>query len=150
MTSYPPGGPAIPLTITVPGTTYQTWGYQLNARMASNLAGAGGFFTAGDNGTTSGFGPSSTFTLNWTPPPAGTTDSVNFYLTGNNTSSFSGSNLFSTGMYTLTPAAAAVAPSISTQPANQTMTAGGNGTSTITVTPQNGFSGSVALSVSGL
>src|SRR5712691_9557733 len=134
MTSYTPGGPAIPLTITVPGTTYQTWGYQLNARMASNLAGAGGFFTAGDNGTTSGFGPSSTFTLNWTPPPAGTTDSVNFYLTGNNTSSFSGSNLFSTGMYTLTPAAAALAPSISTQPANQTMTAGQTATFSVAAT----------------
>src|SRR6266852_4075481 len=134
MTSYPPGGPAIPLTITVPGTTYQTWGYQLNARMASNLAGAGGFFTAGDNGSTSGFGPSSTFTINWTPPPAGTTDSVNFYLTGNNTSSFSGSNLFSTGMYMLTPAAAAVAPSISTQPANQTMTAGQTATFSVAAT----------------
>ncbi len=150
MTSYTPGGPAIPLTITVPGTTYQTWGYQLNARMASNLAGAGGSFTAGDNGTTSGSGPSSTFTLNWTPPPAGTTDSVNFYLTGNNTSSFSGSNLFSTGMYTLTPAAAAPPADFSLSASPYTLTQGGNGTSTITVTPQNGFSGSVALSVSGL
>ncbi len=150
MTSYTPGGPAIPLTITVPGTTYQTWGYQLNARMASNLAGAGGFFTAGDNGTTSGFGPSSTFTLNWTPPPAGTTDSVNFYLTGNNTSSFSGSNLFSTGMYTLKPAATAPSADFSLSASPYTLTQGGNGTSTITVTPHNGFTGSVALSVSGL
>src|SRR6266852_8771122 len=137
MTSYPPGGPAIPLTITVPGTTYQTWGYQLNARMASNVAGAGRFFTARDNGSTSGFGPSSAFTLNWTPPPAGTTDSVNFYLTGNNTSSFSGSNLFSTGMYMLTPAAPAPPADFSLSAVPFSLTQEDNGTSTITVTPHN-------------
>src|SRR5258708_16659705 len=150
MTSYTPGWPAIPLTITVPGTTYLRWGFQLNARMASTLAGAGGFFTAGDNGTTSGFGASSTFTVSWTPPPAGTTDSVNFYLTGNNTSSFSGSNLFSTGMYMLTPAPTPTSAAFSLSASPYPLPQGGNGTTPITVTPQNGFTGSVALSVSGL
>ena len=152
MTSYTPGGKAIPLTVTVPGTTYQTWGFQLNARMASNLNSGGGFFTAGDNGTTSGTGPSSTFTVKWTPPPAGTTDTVNFYLTGNNTSSYSTSNLFSTGMYTLAPAAAAPAGdfSLSASPTSVTTTQGASGTSTISVAALNGFTGSVALSATGM
>src|SRR6266853_299542 len=152
MTSYTPGGKAIPLTITVPGTTYLTWGFQLNARLSTNLSSAGGFFTAGDNGTTSAFGPSSTFNVNWTPPPAGTTASVNFYLTGNNTSSFSTSNLFSTGMYTLTPAAAAPAAdfSLSASPTSLTVTQGASGTSTISVAALNGFTGSVGLSATGM
>ena len=39
---------------------------------------------------------------------------------------------------------------LSASPTSLTMTQGGSGTSTISVTPQNGFSGSVSLSASGL
>ena len=39
---------------------------------------------------------------------------------------------------------------LSTSPSSLTLTQGSSGTSTITVTPQNGFSGSVSLSASGL
>src|SRR5258708_40180193 len=96
------------LTVTVPGTTFLTWGFQLSARMASNLSLQAGNFNAGDNGTTGTTGGSGTFTFPWTPPAAGTTGSVNFYLTGNNTSSVSTSNLFSVGFASLGPKPVAV------------------------------------------
>src|ERR1700726_245253 len=124
--SYTPGAPAIPVTITVPGTSFGTWGYQLTARLASNLASAGGFFTAGDNGTTGSTGGSSSFSLTWTPPPAGTTDSVNFYLTGDNTSGVGSNNTFSTAMSALAPAAAAT-PDFSLSASPYALTQGGNG-----------------------
>jgi Viral BACON domain len=151
VTTYTPGGPAIPISVTVPGTSFQTWGFQLSARLASNLASQGGNFNAGDNGTTQGSGSSSTFSFNWTPPPAGTTDTVNFYLTGDNTSSVGGSNLFSTGMATLKPAVAAVADfSLSASPNSLTIAQGASGSSTITTTAQNGFTGGVTLAASGM
>src|SRR5258708_10312114 len=123
-TGYTPGGPPIMLTVTVPGASFSTWGFFLAARIASNLSLHGGNFNAGDNGTTGTTGGSGTFTFPWTPPAAGTTGSVNFYLTGDNTSSVSTSNLFSTGMVSLSPVAAAVAPTISTQPASKAVTVG--------------------------
>src|ERR1700682_278995 len=150
MTTYTPGGAAIPITITVPGTSFQTWGFQVTARLASNLASAGGFFSTGDNGTAQRSGSSSTFTLSWTPPPSGTTGGVNFYLSGVNTNSFSSSNLFSTGMFTLSPAASGVAPAI-TSANNTTFTVGTAGTFTVTATgtpaPTRGETGALPAGV---
>ena len=150
MTSYTPGGAAIPITITVPGTSFQTWGFQVTARLASNLASAGGFFSTGDNGTAQRSGSSSTFTLSWTPPPSGTTGGVNFYLSGVNTNSFSSSNLFSTGMFTLSPAASGVTPAI-TSANNTTFTVGTAGTFTVTATgtpaPTRGETGALPAGV---
>jgi len=135
--SYTPGGPAIPVTITVPGTSFGTWGYQLTARMASNLASAGGFFTAGDNGTTGTTGSSGTFNLTWTPPPAGTTDSVNFYLTGDNTGGVGSNNIFSTAMSALSPAVATPSPTITSFTAGAASITAGKST-TLTAVFSNG------------
>src|ERR1700686_1516829 len=61
--TYTPGGLPIPLTINVPGTTYQAWGFQITARLASSTSSPAGSFTPGDNGTTQGSSSSSTFNL---------------------------------------------------------------------------------------
>jgi hypothetical protein len=133
MTSYTPGGTAVPLNITVPGTTYGTWGFQLTARLASSTSSPAGFFTAGDNGTTQGSSNSSTFTVNWTPPPSGTTGNVNFYLTGVNTSDEHTSNIFSTATPMLMGPATGTAPTI-TSASSTTFTVGTAGTFTMTAT----------------
>lgn len=152
--TYTPGGAAIPLTVTVPGSSFGTWGYQLTARLASNLNSAGGFFSPGDNGTTGSTGGSSTFNLTWTPPAAGTTDSVNFYLTGDNTAGVGSNNIFSTAMATLKPAAGTPPPaadfSLSASPSSVAITQGASGSSTITTTPSNGFNSAVTFTASGV
>jgi hypothetical protein len=149
MTSYTPGGPAIPVTITVPGTTYQTWGFQLAAVLASNLASGAGNFTAGDNGTTQGSGSSTTFALNWTPPSVAA-GNVNFYLTGVNTNSEHTSNIFSTGTSMLTAPAAGTAPTI-TSASSTTFTVGTAGTFMMTATgtpaPTRGETGALPTGV---
>lgn len=111
--TYTPGGPAIPLTVTVTDPNFSNFGFQLTARLASNIATTGGTFAStggsaslGSNGAIQGSGSSSTFTFNWTPPTTAS-GSVNFYLTGLATNSLS-NNAPYTAMYTL--AAAAVTP----------------------------------------
>jgi hypothetical protein len=154
VTSYKPGGPAIPLTIMVPGTTYQNWGFQIAARMANSATSPAGSFTPGDNGVTQGSSSSSTFNLNWTPPPVGTTGTVNFYLTGVNTSSRANNNIFSTVTSMLAGAAATPPPatdfSLSATPSSQTVVQGNSTTYTASVAAVNGFTGTVTLSASGL
>ena len=113
--TYTPGGPAIPLTVTVTDPNYSTYGFQLTARLASNIGTTGGAFTStnssasmGSGGAIQGSSSSSTFTFNWTPPSTAS-GSVNFYLTGLATSSL-GSNAPYTAMYTLAAATAATPP----------------------------------------
>src|ERR1700737_1230013 len=146
------------LTLTIGGTTYKTWGFQLSSRLASNLASQAGSFVAGTNtnpgpdpAAVQGSASSPTFTFDWTPP-ATAMGNVNFYVTGLNTSSFSTSNIFSTTMYTLSPAPVTppTAADFTLAASNLTIAQGASGSSTITIAPQNSFAGSVALSASGL
>ncbi|MGH8041769.1 MAG: pre-peptidase C-terminal domain-containing protein [Rudaea sp.] len=91
---------------------------------------------------------STTFTL-----PAGGLQAVRAHLRYNGTAS-----ACSTGSYDesddLVFAVSANAPapdfSIAASPGSVSVTQGASGTSTVTISPQNGFSGSVALSASGL
>lgn len=159
--TYTPGTP-IPLTVTVNDTTQSRFGFELTARLANNTASAAGTFAAGTNSNTAtdvvpvvqGLASSPTFTLTWTPPPTAS-GNVNFYLTGL-AGSFPNADLY-TAMYTLAPAAApAPAPtpppdfSFSASPGSLSITQGANGSSTVSVSAQNSFSGSVGLSATGL
>jgi uncharacterized protein with FMN-binding domain len=97
--------------------------------------------------TASAFNPASTMSTSVLTLTASSTAATGTYsatITGT-----SGS-LSHTAMLNLTVNASAPAPNFSLSATPYTLTQGGNGTSTITVTGQNGFTGSVALSVSGL
>src|SRR5882672_10152966 len=156
MTSYTPGGPAIPMSVTVTDPTLTEWGFQLNARLATNLATQEGAFTAGatsnlNSGAVEGSGTSSsTFTFNWTPP-ATAVGTVNFYASGIALPHSTNNNGIYTSTSMLTPAAAATPDySLSALPTSLTLIQGSSGPSTITVAPVNGFTGSVGLSASGV
>src|SRR6267154_564610 len=156
MTSYTPGGPAIPMSVTVTDPTLTEWGFQLNARLATNLATQEGTFTAGatsnlNSGAVEGSGTSSsTFTFNWTPP-ATAAGTVNFYASGIALPHSTNNNGIYTSTSMLTPAAAATPDySLSALPTSLTLIQGSSGPSTITVAPVNGFTGSVGLSASGV
>jgi Viral BACON domain len=152
--TYTPGTP-IPLTVTISDATQRRFGYELTARLVSNTATAAGTLAAGTNSNTGtnvvpvvqGLSNSSTFNFTWTPPSTAA-GNVNFYLTGL-AGSFPNADLY-TAMYTLTPAAAVANPDFSLSATAATVVAGATGTSTLTVTPQNGFTGTIALSASGL
>jgi hypothetical protein len=154
--TYTPGTP-IPLTVTINDPLGPRFGYELTARLASNTNTAAGSWTAGTNsnlGTNvvpvvQGLASTNTFTLTWTPP-ATASGSVNFYLTGWSGSFPSGDAY--TAMYTLTAGSTAT-PDFSLAGSATTLAVTQGSTSsadTITVTPKNGFTGSVALTASGL
>jgi hypothetical protein len=165
-TTYTPGVKQH-LTVTVNDTAngHNAWSFQLSARLASNTATQAGSFTATDatntivvsSGTvqdmeTTSSGISlSTWSFDWTPP-ATASGNVNFYLiglaAGGTGGSTSGNGIY-TATYGLTPAAAADF-SLSASPSSLTIAQGATGTSTINVTPVNGFNGTVAFSASGL
>ena len=163
-TSYTPGV-AQNLTVTVNDTTHTVWAFELAARLASNTATQAGSFTAGTNtavvssgaiqemeNTASGSNQK-TWTFAWTPP-ATNVGNVNFYLiglaAGGSGGATSGNGIF-TAQYVLTPAASTTPDfSLSASPTSLTVALGASGTSTITVTPKNGFNGTVAFSASGL
>ena len=101
------------------------------------------------SGVTAAFSPNpttTTSTLTLTANPTATTGTVTVTLTGT-----SGTLPPKTTTLTLT-VNAQVAPTytLSASPSSVTVTQGSNGTSTITVLPQNGFTGSVNLSTSSL
>jgi hypothetical protein len=152
--SYTPGGPAIPLTVTVSDTKFSTWGFQLNSQLASNLSTQAGTFTPGSTtngsgGMVEGSGSSNSFSFTWTPP-ATAVGTVNFYLSGLATSSTSNNDLYS-ATFTL-PQAAAATPdfALSDSPTSVSIAQGSSGTSTMTVTPKNGFTGTVSYTASGM
>ena len=153
-TSYTPGGAAIPVTVTVNDSNFNTWGFQLNARLASNLNTLGGTFAAGStsnvsSGAVEGSGSSNSFSFMWTPP-ATAVGTVNFYLSGLATSSTS-SNDFYSSTATVTQAAAAMPDfSLSASPSSVSIAQGTSKTSAITVTPTNGFTGTVTYTTSTL
>ena len=100
-------------------------------------------------GVTAAFSPNpttTTSTLTLTANPTATTGTVTVTITGT-----SGTLPPKTTTLTLT-VNAQVAPdyTLSASPSSVTVTQGSNGTSTITVSPQNGFTGSVNLSTSSL
>src|SRR6266576_395505 len=154
MTSYTPGGPAIPMSVTVTDPTLTEWGFQLNARLATNLATQEGAFTADsttnlNSGAVEGSGTSSsTFTFTWTPP-ATAAGTVNFYASGIALPHSTSSNGIYTKLSTLSPAATADF-GLTALPSSLTVAQGASGTSTITVAALSGFTGSVGLSVSGM
>ena len=98
------------------------------------------------SGVTASFNPNSTTstsTLTLTASSTATTGTVTVTVTG------TAGNLSNATTLSLT----VTAPpnyTLSASPNSLTMTQGASGTSTITVTPQNGFNGSVSLSASGL
>lgn len=166
-TTYTPGVKQH-LSVTVNDISHNAWSFQLTARLASNLSGGqAGSFTATDaantivvtNGaiqdieTTSSGISLSTWSFDWTPP-ATNVGNVNFYLiglaAGGSGGSTNGNGIYSAS-YVLTPAVTAVPDfSLTASPTSLALTQGTSGTSTITVTPKNGFNGTVAYTASGL
>lgn len=151
------------LSAKITDPTHTRGGYLLTARLANSITSQAGTFTATD--TNSRVYPNgaiqdmdavvfSTLTWNfdWTPPAAGS-GSVNFYLIGYATGAPGGSTN-GNGAYlstaTLTEGSATPDFSLSASPTSLSIATGSSGTSTITITPKNGFTGSVTLSASGM
>jgi hypothetical protein len=100
------------------------------------------------SGVTASFNPGSTTTnstVTFTASSTATTGTATVTITG-----ASGSLSHSTTISLTVNAAATPNFSLSASPASLTVKQGTSGTSTITVTPSNGFNGSVSLSASGL
>ncbi len=100
------------------------------------------------SGVTASFNPASattTSTVTFTASSTATTGTVTVTITGT-----SGSLTQSTTITLTVNAVATPNFSLSASPASVAITQGNSGTSTITVTPVNGFTGSVSLSASGL
>ena len=100
------------------------------------------------SGVTASFNPvstASTSTLTLTASSAATTGTASVTITGTSGSLTSITTVSLTVNPTPVPNF-----SLSSSPSSVTMTQGASGTSTISVTPQNGFNGNVALSASGL
>ena len=151
------------LSVKITDPTHTRGGYLLTARLASSISSQAGSFTATDaNSTVAPNGAiqdmdatnfaTLTWNFDWTPPAAGA-GNVNFYVIGYATGSPGGSTS-GNGAYlstaTLTPAGAAADFSLSASPSSLTVAQGSSGSSTITVAPVNGFTGSVSLAASGL
>ncbi len=151
------------LSVKITDPTHTRGGYLLTARLANSITSQAGTFTATD--TNSQVIPNgaiqdmdavvfSTLTWNfdWNPPAAGS-GSVNFYVIGYATGAPGGStngNGAYTSTATLTEGSATPDFSLSALPTSLSIATGSNGTSTITITPKNGFTGSVTLSASGM
>jgi regulation of enolase protein 1 (concanavalin A-like superfamily) len=100
------------------------------------------------SGVTASFNPSSTTstsTLTLTASSTAVTGTATVTITGT-----SGSLTNSTTISLTVNAVPVASFTLSASPNSVTILQGGNGTSTVTVTPQNGFNGSVSLSASGL
>jgi hypothetical protein len=151
------------LSVKITDPTHTRGGYLLTARLANSISSQAGSFTATDtlsrviaNGAIQDMDAVNfatlTWNFDWTPPAAGV-GNVNFYLIGYATGSPGGSTN-GNGAYlstsTLTPGAAGPDFSLSASPSSLSIVQGSSGSSTITVTPLNGFSGSVSFSASGL
>src|SRR5713101_1696311 len=165
--TYTPGSTTpiqLSVNVTDAASTRTTWGYILTARLTNSPSSQAGSWTLIDANSSiapNALSPSildlkaatyasSTWTFEWTPPPAGTTDSVTFYLTGLAVNPLIVPIPTDTGMYqstlTLMPPPPTVAPSI-TSSTNTTFTAGTAGTFTVTATgtPAPTFSETGAL-----
>jgi hypothetical protein len=158
--SYTPGGPPVPLTVTVKDTTHSQWAFLLTSRLANSITTQAGAFTATDmvnttiqsNGsindiavTQSGLSMS-TWSFTWTPPASGA-GNVNFYLSGNALNGSTGNNLLSTTMYTLTAPTAALPTITSFTAGAATITAGKSTTLTAVFSGGTGTINGVAGTV---
>src|SRR5262252_7026708 len=100
------------------------------------------------SGVSASFNPASatsTSTLTLTASSTAATGTATVIITG-----VSGSLTNSTTLSLTVNAIPVASFTLSASPNSLTIPQGGNGTSTVTVTPQNGFTGSVSLSASGL
>jgi subtilase family serine protease len=100
------------------------------------------------SGVTASFNPASatsTSTLTLTASGTATTGTVTATITG-----MSGSITSTTTMSLAVNPAPGTNFTLSASPSSLTILQGASGTSTVTITPQNGFNGSVSLSASGL
>src|SRR5215469_5803284 len=146
-TTYTPGGAAVPMTVNIPSTG----GFQLAVLTTPGNVQAGGLAagSAQDVVTTLNniqYASSAVETTSWTflwTPPATNVGSVRLYVTGGTL----GTNY--SNSYTIAAPAAADF-SLSASPSSVTVAQGASGTSTINVTPTNGFTTTVALTASGL
>ena len=147
-TTYTPGGAAVSMAVSIP----TTGGFELAVLTQSGNAQAGTLAAGSTQDTVSTSGAiqyvySAAETTSWTflwTPPATNVGNVVVYATGG-TNGTSGSH-----SYVLTPAAAATPDfSLSASPTSLTIAQGASATDTITVTPKNGFNGTVAFSASG-
>jgi hypothetical protein len=131
----------------VAGTTGSAT-YAVTVTPANNLSGSVSLAATGlPTGVTAGFSPSSTTsssTLTLTVAPNASAGTIPITITGTDGS------LTHSAVATLTIVAPAVGFGISVTPSTQTIGRPGSTTYTVTITPQNGFTGSVSLSVSGL
>ncbi|MDT5060485.1 MAG: hypothetical protein QOH63_944, partial [Acidobacteriota bacterium] len=103
------------------------------------------------SGTFIGQQGGASWTFNWTAPPTNV-GPVTFYVAGNqanNDANTSGDYIYFS--FAQTQAAQAIPDfQISSAPSSQTVAPGGNSTYNLTLTPSNGFTGQVALSITGL
>jgi len=152
------------LSVKITDPTHTRGGYLLTARLANSISSQAGSFTATDaNSAVFTKGAiqdmdavnfaTLTWNFDWNPPAAGA-GNVNFYLIGYATGS-PGGCCNGNGVYlstaTVTPGTTATPDfSLSGSPSSLTVAQGLSGSSTITVAPLNGFTGSVSLSATGL
>ena len=140
--TYTPGGAAVPMTVSIPSTG----GFELAVLTQTGNAQAGALTAGAGDAVSTEYVYSTlettSWTFNWTPPATNVGNVVVYVTGGTNSASFSNS-------YVLTPAATPDF-SLSASPSSLTVAQGGSQTSTITVNPTNGFTGTVALTATGL
>jgi len=154
--SYTPGGAAVSMTVTIPATG----GFELEVGTQASNAQAG-TLTAGSNDAVSTVGglqfafstaETTSWTFSWTPPTTNVGNVVLWVAGGSHSPNFSNN-------FVMTPAAAPPPPpppppvpdfNFSASPGSVTITQGANGSSMVSVSALNNFSGSVALSATGL
>jgi glucose/arabinose dehydrogenase len=171
--SYVPGQTyAITVNEANASPTRQRWGFQLTAvddngnRAGTLRAGADGrtqviagllgnparqYVEHTQAGTSVGQTNGASWTFNWTAPAADV-GPVTFYTAGNqanNDGNTSGDSINFT-FVVVQPSAGAGDFTITVSPSSQVIVPGASGTYTVTVTPTNGFTGPVNLSVAGL
>src|SRR6516164_7180104 len=154
--TYTPAGAKVSMTVSIPSSggfqlavLTQTGGAQAGTLTAglqnsvSTCASAGGQCNAATGSIQYAYSSAETtsWTFSWTPPTTNVGNVVLYVTGGNLSSNYSNS-------YVITPAADFSLSASALSPA--TVPQGGSGKSTITVTPTNGFTGTVAFSASGL
>ncbi|HVG30855.1 MAG TPA: PQQ-dependent sugar dehydrogenase [Pyrinomonadaceae bacterium] len=171
--SYAPGQTyAITVNEANQSPTRQRWGFQLTAvdddgnRAGTLQAGADGrtqviagvlgnparqYVEHTQDGTSVGQSNGTSWTFNWTAPAADV-GPVTFYTAGNqanNDGNTSGDSINFT-FVVVQPAAAAGDFNVNVSPSSQVIVPGASGAYTVTVTPTNGFTGTVNLSAAGM
>jgi uncharacterized membrane protein len=154
-------------TVTLVVNTASTGNFSLSASLSSQTVTAGNSASYTATITPSGgFTASVTLSVSGLPSGATARFSVNPVAgSGNSTLTVNTSSSTPTGSYTLTITGTSTSPSlthsttvtlvvnsfsVSASPSSETVTRGSNATYTVTVTPINGFTGTVSFRVSGL